>query len=315
MLKKESARLTGVRRRTLIIAVALMAPLTSLAIASPALAKEPTGLYSVFNQCPRFTAGVELCDYAGITGGEMTLGKLTVPLVNPAIFQFGLGENEKTKEQYVVGAINGETLAPVPQPVPGGLSSLINCHEIRGVGKEPWRSYIRGQKALCRALLRNPFLTKVNETTELAVPPGDLYINSTNSIFEEGISLKMPVKIHLENSVLGRNCYIGSNAHPIVFNFTTGATNPPPPNKPIHGSGGRLEILEEGEAVIVKEHVESDNAFSVPAATNCGGYLSYFINPLINSTVELPSPAGYNTIIHDGYSEEAVAAAVIASEK
>jgi hypothetical protein len=333
MLKKESARLTGVRRRTLIIAVALMAPLTSLAIASPTLArraplwpvhakpappwpapakpappKEPTGVYANFSQCPRFTAGVELCDYAEITGGEMILGKLTVPLVNPTPFQFGMGEN--TTGLYIVGAINGVTLAPVPQPVPGGLSSLIDCNEIKG------RGFLeRGQQAMCRGLLNNPWLTKVNETTELAVPPSELQINITNDLFEEGVALRMPVKIHLENPLLGRDCYIGSNADPIVYNFSTGETNPPPPNKPIHGSGGVLEIVEEGNMIRVKDHVEGDNAFSVPAATGCGVFPSSFIDSLINNKVGLPSPAGYNTIIHDGFSEEATASAVIASEK
>jgi hypothetical protein len=52
----------------------------------------------------------------------------------------------------------------------------------------------------------------------------------------------------------------------------------------------------------------------VPAATGCGGPFAFLIDPLINSKVGLPSPAGYNTVIHNGYDYVAGAQSVIASE-
>ena len=38
-----------------------LALVVAAAAASSAMAKEPTGEYAAFKQCPRFTSGVELC--------------------------------------------------------------------------------------------------------------------------------------------------------------------------------------------------------------------------------------------------------------
>ena len=52
------------------------------------------------------------------------------------------------------------------------------------------------------------------------------------------MALKMPVKVHLENPFLGKNCYVGSSTSPITWNLTTGETNPPAPNTKIKGKAG-----------------------------------------------------------------------------
>jgi hypothetical protein len=308
MRKDHFMRFAGVNRRTLVVVATLMAPLAGLGIASPALAKEPTGDFASFNQCPRFTPGVRACVHGRITSGEMTLNKLNVPFVNPTVIQFGytFGPNE---EEEVVGALNGETVAATPQPVPGGLSALIDCNEIKG------RGFLeRFRRRTCRTAFENPRFTALNETTELAAPASAIGINTNNNANQEGVALSLPVKVHLENPLLGKGCYIGSNADPIVFNLTTGTTSPPEPNKPIKGDIGDLEFKDEGKLIEFTEHTELDNAFSVPQATGCGGPFSFLIDPLINSRVGLPSPAGYNTIIHTGESYAALGISVIASE-
>jgi hypothetical protein len=307
MRKDHFMRFAGVSRRTLVVVAALMMPLTSLGIALPALAKEPTGDYAVFNQCPRFTAGVQVCVYSQITGGEMTLNKLTVPLVNPTPLQFG-ATNWGSEEEEVVGAL-GETLSATPQPVPGGLSALIDCNEIKGKG---WLE--RYRRRACKTVFENPRFAAVNEATELAAPVSSIGLNSNNNVNQVGVTLSLPVKVHLENPLLGKRCYIGSNADPIVFELTTGTTSPPEPNKPLRGKIGDLELKDELQIIELTEHTELDNAFAVPQATGCGGPFSFLIDPLINNRVGLPSPAGYNTIIHSGYSFTGTAEAVIASE-
>jgi hypothetical protein len=309
MLKNHFVHLMGVRRRTLIIVMALMVPLAGLGAASPALAKEPTGDFAIFKQCPRFTTSVGICVYSQITGGVMTLNELTVPFVNAVTFQLGIMVTE-TGGEKIVGALNGETLSPTPQPVPGGLSSLINCNEIKGEG-----FLGRARRRVCKAVLENSWFTKVNATTELARPAGEMYINRNNEANSEGTALTMPVRIHLENPLLGRRCYIGSSADPIVFNFTTGTTSPPPPNEPIGGNFGYATARDEFRFIELTGHTQVDNAFSAPEATGCGGAFSSFIDPLINSKIGLPSPAGYNTIIHSGYADFATAEGVIASEQ
>jgi hypothetical protein len=294
----------------LIVAMALVAPLVmGLGLASSALAKEPTGDFAVFKQCPRFTAGVNLCLYSQV-GGEMTLGKLTVPIVNTVTVQFGIMLNEETFEEKVVGALNEETLSPTPQPVPGGLSSLIDCNEIQG----KWFPG-RVRRGACKAMLDNPRFTTVNATTELARPASEIYVNKHNEEVKEGTALSLPVRVHLENPLLGRGCYIGSSTNPIVFNLTVGTTSPPPPNKPITGKFGSISAKDEFEFIEVTGHTQVDNAFSAPEATGCGGPFSVLVDSLIDKKIGLPSPAGYNTVIHSGYADEATTVGVIASEQ
>ena len=72
----------------------------------------------------------DYCLFSEITGGELTLNKLTVPITRPFVFQ-GLFEGEPGNLKFL-GAVNGETIGPVPQPIPGGLSALIDCGEIQG---------------------------------------------------------------------------------------------------------------------------------------------------------------------------------------
>jgi hypothetical protein len=311
MRKDRFVRFADVNRRTLIVMVALMVPLASLGTASSALGtKEPTGDFARFKQCPRFTKEANLCFYSQITGGEMRLNKLTVPFVTPVTFQGGIFEEEEApnKENFVA-ALNGETLSPTPQEIPGGMASLIDCNEIKGKGflRRAWRR-------TCRAVFENPRFTRVTEATELARPVSEIFVSKNNEVNAEGIALTMPVRVHLENPLLGKQCYIGSIADPVMFNFTTGTTSPPPPNEPIGGKFGEIEFKDEFLFVEVTEHVQVDNTFPAPEAKGCGGPFSAFVDPLINSKVGLPSPAGYNTIIHSGYSDEAIPNAVVASE-
>jgi hypothetical protein len=307
---KDSVVRLGRGRRALVVMMALIVSLVSLgAVASPVLAKQPTGDFAVFKQCPRFTAGVNLCLYSQIDG-EMTLDKLTVPIVNTVTVQFGIMLNEETFEEKVVGALNEETLSPTPQPVPGGLSSLIDCNEIKG----KWFPG-RVRRGACKAMLDSSRFTTVNATTELARPASEIYVNKSNEEDGEGTALTLPVRIHLENPLLGQDCYIGSSANPIMFNLTVGTTSPPPPNEPITGKFGLISVKDEFEFIEVTGHVQVDNAFSAPEATGCGGPFSFLIDPLINGKLGLPSPAGYNTIIHSGYADEATTVGVIASEQ
>jgi hypothetical protein len=123
------------------------------------------------------------------------------------------------------------------------------------------------------------------------------------------------VKIHLENPLLGRECYIGSDQAPIVLGLTSGTTSPAKPNQPISGHLGELEIQDELNLVEILGSVFVNNEFAVPQATGCGGVLSFLIDPIINHELGLPSPAGNNAIIQDSNLYEATSKAVIESEQ
>lgn len=306
MIKDHLVRLARIHRCALILAVALGA-LT--ATASPALAKEPTKGFAVFKQCPRFTTGVNFCLYSQTESGEVTLNKQTVPITNTITLQGGIIRNEETEEESFVGALNGETLSKSPQNVPGGLAGLINCTEIKGEGLLE-----KLARAACKTVFENK-LTGVTATTELAKPASEIGINKNNLANEHGTALSLPIKIHLENPLLGNECYIGSSTHPIVWNLTTGKTSPPPPNKSIEGALGEPELKEEFKLLEITGNKLVDNSFAAPEVTGCGGLFSFLIDPIIDGKIGLPSAEGKNTAILNNTIKEARTTFVIESEE
>src|ERR1700760_3491862 len=209
--------------------VGVVAGLLAIAVmALPALASAHTGEFARFNNCPSTNAEVEVCLTSTITSGEVVLGSKKVPIVNPVTLQGGAGTANAEGISKFYGATNGETLTKAPQPVPGGLSGLVNCKEISN-----W--FLRGS---CEVVFENG-LTGVNSTLELAKPASEIQFSEFALLFQFGTALKLPVKVHLENPLLGSSCYVGSSSSPIWFNLTTGTTAPPAPNKPITGSVGK----------------------------------------------------------------------------
>jgi hypothetical protein len=313
MSKYRTSNATRVRRWGLTFAIAaVLVPVASLALASPALAKEPTGDFAKFNQCPRFTTGVIVCLYSNTLSGSVTLHKQTVPInedkKHPIILQGGIKVSETGAETFV-GALNGETLSKTPQNVPGGLTGLINCTEIKGSGILEVLA-----RAACKAVFENK-TTGVSAVTELAKPASEIAISTRNLEIKEGVAVGLPVKVRLENTFLGSECYVGSSAHPVNLNLTDGTTSPNPPNKPITGKAGFVAFLDEFELVEITENTLVNNEFSAPEATGCGGIFSFLIDPIIDAKIGLPSPNGLNTIIQNNTISEAGAESVIKSEK
>jgi hypothetical protein len=231
-----------------------------------------------------------------------------VPIVNPQTLQGGIGkENEETGSEPFFGAANGgETFSKTPQKVPGGLLDLVKCNEIKNIIV----------KIACEALFENK-VTGVNATTELAAPATSIFISE--GALEEELpfppyppALVLPVKIKLENPLLGSECYIGSNTEPIELALTSGATSPPAPNKSIHGKLGEVGSRGEGRILVIKNNTLVGNAFKVGKAHGCG--LLGVLDGLIESKLGLPSPAGENTATLNGTIEQASRGAVEESE-
>jgi hypothetical protein len=277
---------------TALLAVALAA----LGLAGTAQAKL-VGNYTKFAQCPYPNAEVRKCIYTVTNSGEVVLGSKKVPIEKQVILQGGtLPVNEEGFAKFVA-ATNGITLSKAPQNVPGGLLGII-----------PEAS----QPALVKALIKFFFensLTGVNSTLELAKPASEIVVSENNLAAEEGVALKMPVMVHLENPFLGKKCFVGSSSSPITWNLTTGKTAPPAPNTSIVGKAGFVEFLEEGRIAVSKEAVLVDNAWSAPKAAGCGGILSFLIDPIINAQLGSLT-AGHNTAILKNELNIASAAAV-----
>jgi hypothetical protein len=308
-MRKRLVDVMKVGGRVLAVAVVLGAPAAALS-ASTAAANE----YTAFEQCPYHTEGVEGCLVSRSESGEVVIGnkkeakeKTVVPIVKTQTLQGGFGEpNPATGQQPFFGATNGETLSKTPQRVSGGLLG-IKCAEIAGEGKHE-----KELRSACEKTFEEGLLG-VNATTELAVPASSIYLNEF-ALMEQlpyppyPPALVLPVKFHLENSLLGSECYIGSSSEPIELALTTGSTSPPAPNKSIKGKLGKLSSRGKGRILVITENTLVGNAFAVGKAHGCG--LFGLLDGIIESKLGLPSPAGENTAILNNTVEQASASAV-----
>ncbi|HEY2478339.1 MAG TPA: hypothetical protein VGI17_06375 [Solirubrobacterales bacterium] len=269
---------------------AVVAALAVMGLASSASAH--SGLYARFDNCPSTNPTVKKCIQAVTNGGEVLLGKKAVPIVNPVTLQGGVSAEFEKEEHFFnnfIAATPGPTLTPVAQPVPGGLTGLVNCKEISNF-------LVR---LGCEAVFENG-LTGVNSTLELARPASEIIVSEENLAFELGLAMQLPVKVHLENPLLGSTCYIGSSSSPIIWNLTTGTTKPPAGTSPITGTAGILHLLEGGDIAEFENAKLVDNTWSAPGATGCGGFgVELILDPIINSSVGVPSAAGKNAAILD----------------
>jgi hypothetical protein len=316
MLKDRGKRLAGIRRRTLVTAaLALIVPVTALASASTAMA-EPKGIFKIFNQCPTEVKAVTLCNFAKTTSGKVKIGTSEVPINMPVIQQGGLiptGNPENPREFFGFPAKNGESLSKTELNVPGGLLG-IKCEEIKGEGLA--EKFLR---ALCKKTFEEG-ATKVTATTELvANAKNPVIFNEFNLAAEEGTALTLPVRVHLKNVLLGNGCYIGSESSPLELHLTTGETSPPAGFKPLKGTLGEPETLEEKGQVMLRITGNSlvDNTFSAPGTEGCGEFffVKGFLDGLVNGKLKIPNKAGENSAELNGELNAATSAAVIASEK
>lgn len=281
------------------LAAAALVALAAL-VGAPA-ASAHSGEYAEFNQCPSTNTSVKACLYNKTTSGEVVLGSKTVPIVNPVVLQGGVGTPDETFLAKFYPAVNGETLSKAAQPVPGGLAGIINCKEIS----------IGWLRVSCEVVFENG-LTGLNATLELARPATEIKVGLGNILVGEEVGVILPVKMHLENPFLGSGCYIGSSSEPIMWNLTTGTTEPPAGTAPISGTPGTVEKKgEDGNILRLNGNTQVDNTWAAPGASGCGGWpAEYILDPIINAASGVPAKAGKNTAVLIGYADEATAAEV-----
>lgn len=222
-----------------------------------ALAGAAQAAFPNFSDCPVSAPGVTGCIDIQSVSGSLEIKGYTVPLGNSLEIRGGLVEGNPDRLVPPAGT-NGFFAKPVN--IPGGLLGIeypIPGNTVTGI-----------------AQLAGP-------TSALGFALGD---PSTVSI---------PIKLKLDNPILGSNCYIGSNSNPVRLNLTTGTTNPPPPNVPISGSLGSGSF--SGNVLTVLGGLDVDNAFAIPGASGCGLGLG-LVDALIDAKLKLPSAAGNNTM-------------------
>jgi len=258
------------RKSTLLMAATAM--VAAMALVPAAQAATPAPGYTQFAGCPTQAehAGTYACLRSVIKSGHFQMGSKDVPITNPMTLSGGLDENTGA---LVANSKGG--LSPVKQKVPGGVVGLTGL---------TWLLELFGSEALTLYAI-----------TEIAGQP---FLSEEN-----GSTLTLPIRVHLVNSILGNNCYVGSFASPINLKLTVGTTSPPPPNKPITGSKGTLVFDPVTEIVHQNGVRYVDNSFSAPGANGCVltlfGFIPVSINGLVNSQSGLPAAAGTNETVQD----------------
>jgi hypothetical protein len=282
----------------LILTIAILA---ATADAPPAGAElhHPTGAFAPFADCPLENPVVLDC-LAGITtNGELKLGDRTVPFTRTSVsLQGGVTEAPETDVLIYVGPEDGNVTSKTPIPVPGGLSGAP-LPNLPPTSPQSFESGPRGGEEL-------------TATMEVAEPPSAIELSIQSLISGAGTAVQMPVKIRLNNPLLGEHCYIGSASNPIVLQLTTGETQPPPPNTPIKGHAGELKILD-GDFLTLADNSLVSNSFAVPAASGCGSSTS-LLDQTVDAQLGLPAAAGHSTLILNGNLDLATVAVVRESE-
>jgi hypothetical protein len=283
--------------------VAAAVTVGALVASSSAMAAAPTGDYAPFNGCPYNNAAVSTCLKSSNTVGSFKFGNASVPLAaaTPVVLQGGFSVDDTTFLSTWYNAANGfATLPAQPLKVPGGLIGLVSTGGFSGLLID----------------LFNAAVASVNDVYATAELAGNVQFDYVAFAFAtDDPAVTLPIKVHLTNPFLGSGCYIGSSSSPITLKLTVGTTHPPAPNTPITGSGGTLSTNADGSVLTAANAKLVDNAFSVPAASNCG-FLpldKLIITAGVNLKEGLPSAAGKNSASLQGTSLLGTRTSVLAS--
>lgn len=214
-----------------------------------------------FTGCTSRSPSEGVCVDIQNRSGNLNIKGFNVPLHESLEIRGKLIPNG-TEIPDFVPAPNTNGFIARPEPVPGGLLGI---------------EWLPGNSVLA--------------ITELAGPSSAIKVEPNTA------RLQVPIKVRLVNLLLGMDCHIGTNSHPVVLNLITGTTAPPAPNRPITGMRGSASVIPGGFELLGNVNVE--NSFAVPAATECGLGLG-LINTLVDLKLQLPAAAGNNSVeIHD----------------
>jgi hypothetical protein len=240
-------------------------------------------------QAPDGSGSVPACLAADSPNGSIKIGNTTAT-TGDSNLQLGLIENASTGLFSVVSPPDG-ALVGAPAMVPGGLLALM-CP-----ASTPPAS------AICGAVQHNPAVNVVEATAESAGAPSDFNFLAGISIGQPIITL--PIKLHLQNPMLGPSCYIGSNADPIVLHPENTDLSNAQLNTVGLDTNGTVDPNGPLLSLDLTGATQGDNSFTVPGATGCGPGGKF--SALINAKGGLPSPSGNNSLVLDHAATSVIA--------
>jgi hypothetical protein len=291
-------RTRSLRGAVLAATVTTLAGLCLLASAGPAAAVTLNGAWAPFTRCPVDNPAmlaadgvkrVAACGSADSPGGSSKIGNTSLATAHTNL-QFGLIENDTvTPSTFSVLQPPGGSVLAAPASVPGGLLGLMCPSQVPLVS------------ALCNEIT-NSRLNAVTATVQSAGAPSHFNITAQFQVGKPIVTL--PVKIHLQNPLLGSDCYIGTNSDPIILH----PANLTPP-KFGHGQLFNPNGTPDPTNGVLQSNVlissEGDSTFAAPGVSGCGGLLlSAVVDPAIDLKEGLPSPSGSNRVVLNHVTSE-----------
>ncbi|EFE69699.1 hypothetical protein [Streptomyces viridosporus] len=275
--------------RTKVATVSALTALGALASLGTATAAEPAlnGEWAPFTRCPVDAPAMlaadgfdktPQCVVSTSAGGSIKLGKTTV-VTGRTNLQIGVVQNTDGTSS-VVAPPSGALVAD-SATVPGGLLGLMCPSDIPVI------------TALCETL-ENSSLNKITATMESVGAP--YAFDQTAGVLTDLPIVALPVRIHLENPLLGGKCYIGSASHPIVLRPKN--LDYPEFGMSLFQGNGTPDESGEMSRINLTGATQSDSTFAVPAATGCGLNIG-LINAAVNAKTGLPSASGNNNLTLD----------------
>jgi hypothetical protein len=255
---------------------------TVMAMGTATAQTQLNGTWASFTRCPVDNptmlaadgmTDTALCVSSHSASGVIKLGNTTVP-TGASDLQIGVVTHPEGGSTLVSPA--GGALIADSATLPGGLLGLMcpsNVPVVSGVCKS----------------ITSASLNKVTATIESVNSPSDFQLLAGTTTGVPIVTL--PVRIHLQNPLLGDKCYIGSSSNPIVLrpqNVTLpevgteafDANGTPNPD----GVMGRINLVGANQG---------DSTFAVPGASGCGlGLLDW----AVNLKTALPAASGKNSL-------------------
>ncbi|WP_199563559.1 MULTISPECIES: hypothetical protein [unclassified Streptomyces] len=273
------------------VRVGLLASFTALAaVASIGTATAATatlnGNWAPFSRCPvddpamlavDGATDTAICVSSHSASGSIKLGNTEVP-VGASDLQVGV-INHPGGTSTVISPKGGALIADSAK-VPGGLLGLMCPNDVPVI------------TGICNTLT-DVNLNRVTATIESVDNPTGFQLLAGTTTGKPILTL--PVRIHLENPLLGDKCYIGSSTNPILLK-PQNLTQPAVGSQKFAGDGtpdtagplNRLNLLGA---------TQTDTTYAVPGTTGCG--LLGSLNWAVNLKTGLPAASGDNHVTLD----------------
>jgi hypothetical protein len=243
------------------------------------------GAWAPFDRCPvdnptmlsaDGATNLALCVAVSGPSGSITIGKVTAP-IGGSDTQNGLILNNTEGTQTLVPPPGG-ALVGSPLALPGGLQALVCPSSARAL-----REVCRGRP--------DRFLNTVTTTLASAGAPSNFNLFAG---LELGAPiLTLPVKLELDNPLLGEDCSIGTNSEPIVLRPAN--VTPPTPSFSAFDANGTPDPSGPMLLITLTGATQGDNQLAIPGAHDCG--FAGLLDHAIDHNVGLPSPAGNNNVV------------------